>query len=396
MGKKKIVIAGGGFAGLSAVQEFLRQKEIRAEYEIILIDEKAHSEFLPLIPDIVAGWLRPESVRVSFRTVAKKYACTFIQASIRNIDLRGRRIELDERTITYDYLIIGTGGKPNFFGNVTLREQCATLNTVDDALRIRRWLSQRAVPKTPVNVVIIGGGYTGIETATNSHYCIEQREAEPYLWLVEKQPEILSMVPGWLRDYVEQELPKLGITVLTNDSLESVDGGTVRFASGKQIDDCLCIWSAGITLPSCLQTVPGTRKRGRIAVDTFLSLSDAGFPQVFVAGDAAAFTDTRTNEPLRMAVMFAQAQGTAAARNICRSIYKKSWKPFRPHDLGYLIPLTYRKGPGVVLGRKTGPVTGYFLHYLMCFYRSDGGNRKRLLHDLLVYRLLRRSVPPSE
>jgi NADH dehydrogenase len=180
-------------------------------------------------------------------------------------------------------------------------------------------------------------------------------------------------------------LDRLGIKIITGDSLQKYKGEHAQLESGREIKNAFCIWSAGVKTSNFIQNLEAKKDKGRLLVDQNLNLKGKNEKRVFVAGDSAAFA-TQAGKPLRMAIMFAIGQGKASARNIINNLQNKQGRAYQPVDLGYLIPLTYKKAPGVVIGAPVSPKLGYFLHYFMCFYRSEP-EKKREVFDSFLTRL---------
>jgi NADH dehydrogenase len=202
---------------------------------------------------------------------------------------------------------------------------------------------------------------------------------------VEKAPEILKMVSDRIKRIVKSELDRLGIKIITGDSLQKYKGEHAQLESGREIKNAFCIWSAGVKTSNFIQNLDLRKSKGRLIVDKNLNLKENSGKRVFAVGDSASFV-TQARKPLRMAIMFAIGQGKASARNIINNLQNKQGRAYQPIDLGYLIPLTYKKAPGVVIGASASPKLGYFLHYFMCFYRSEP-EKKREVFDSFLTRL---------
>ena len=157
---KRIIIIGGGFAGLSAVfylRKFLKQ------VEVVLIDKKKEFTFLPLLPDTISRRVETKFLSLSLDTLSKKLSFNFINNTVKSIDLDRRKVCCQEHIFEYDYLINASGSKTNFYANQALENNARKLDDIDDGLQILKDLDS-----DNFNVLIVGGGgYTGIETPTN-------------------------------------------------------------------------------------------------------------------------------------------------------------------------------------------------------------------------------------
>ena len=387
MRKKNIVIAGSGFAGLSALRRLNRYKRVLAGkgYEVILIDEKDDFEFIPMLPDVIGGWLGADRLRYPNKELAARYGCAFIKGRIEALDPEGKTVNVGPQKIDYDYLIIATGSCTNFFNNQPIRAVCRKVDTIDDALKIKEELSALALKKREINAVVIGGGYTGIESATNILWLFRAFDAARCnVTMVEKAPEILAAVPEWMRREARRELEGLGVTMICGDSLKSYDGRTAELGSGKLLKADICLWTAGVKLSDYLDGFKADKERTRIKTAPTLNVKEPKYDGVFVAGDTANFQAPRAGGAIRMAVMFSMGQGKTSAENIVRSILGRRLIEYRVLDLGYLIPLAHGKAPGIVLGMRVHGFLGYLFHYSMCIYRSEPKNMFGIVKDLIV------------
>jgi NADH dehydrogenase len=385
--KKTIIIAGAGFGGLTALDRLHKSRGAwQKEYDLILIDKKNTFDFLPLTPDVLAGWLHPRHTQIDLQTYCQKRKCRFIKGYIQDVDFDKHVLKTKSENYAFDYAILSCGGHPNFFGNTKVKSHSYVLNSTKNALDIQEALIRKSQGIQTVKIVVVGGGYTGLEAATNSLYFMRHRKRRCNVCIVEKAPALLSMVDPYSREIAIKELNHHGIAQRTENTVIDYDQHTVRLQSGEELDNAVCIWSAGVRCPSFFNEKKVKQAKSRVVVDAHLNLAGIQDQQIFAIGDNAAFFEPGSEAPLRMAVMFAMGQGKVAARNIVNHIRSRPVTSYTAKDLGYVIPLTYRKAPGVVLGRTVGPHIGYWLHYLMSMYRSKPEKWFGILKDLLITR----------
>ncbi len=378
---KNIVIIGAGFAGIAAAKYLAKNKKKLKGCTIYLIDSKKNYEFIPMLPDLIAGWLNPEAISLNLESFSKEKKINFIHDSVKEIYQDEKKVVTNNCEISYKYLIIAAGSKTNFFGNTELSLNCRKLDSVGDALKIKDDLLGKAREKK-VNIIVVGGGYTGLEIATNAHFLLTKNKLPFSITIVEKAPEILKMLPDRIKRIARLELKRLGVKVTTGDSLKKYKGDTAWLESGQEINNAFCIWSAGVKTSNFIEKLDQPKTKGRLMVDDNLNFKEKSDENVFVAGDSANFS-LNHSESLRMAIMFAIGQGKTAARNIINKHNNQKPVAYKPIDLGYLIPLTYKKAPGVVIGQPVGAKLGYWLHYYMCFYRSELNKKKKMLNLFL-------------
>ncbi|MEW5895914.1 MAG: FAD-dependent oxidoreductase [Candidatus Omnitrophota bacterium] len=388
--KENIIVAGGGFAGLAALERLSKNDLIRRKHRLVLIDRKEESDFLPMAPDVMAGWLEPRHASVSLRKHCRSRNVEFIKGDIEGVDLGKKLIRLPHEEINFSYLVLSCGGEPGFFGNDVFKQRCLKLNSIQDAIKARETLRKAVKSPEQFNIVIIGGGYTGIEAAMACRFFLKRHGGEhAVITIVEKASDVLLMVPDWLRIRVRNVLRCNRINIRTGDSLVSFEGGTACFKKSGPLGNAFCIWSAGVITSAFIQNIASEKNRTRIIVDEYLRMRNSQHDSVFLAGDNAAFLDTDGN-PIRMAVKFAIDQGSLAAANIVHMIRNEELEKYSPVDVGFLIPLMEGRAPGIVLGRRVTGKMGFFLHYFMCVFRSYGRNKWGILWDFMVSR--RKSV----
>lgn len=379
MPKKNIVIAGGGFAGCEALRVLGKRSRVwSGEYRITLIDEKRNAEFLPMLPDILSGRISERALQRDLGNLCGRWGAEFLNARMESFDLDERTVNLaGGDTVKYDKLIIATGAEVNFFGNELLRKNCRKLYSCEDATELKDALLTSMERNGSLKVLIVGGGYTGVEIASNISLLARKEDVPAEITLLEASEDILGMTPGWVRRLAREELDRSGVAIKCGDALEDYDGTTARLASGEGMKEVICVWSAGVKVSSALGALNGDGPGGRIKVSRRLVPQKNSGGDLWLCGDPAAFfTD---NKPLRMAVMFSMGQGKIAACNLLRSLTGKKEKSYKARDLGFLVPFATGTAYGPVLGSKVRGRTGYLLHYAMCLYRSCFSNKIAIL-----------------
>jgi NADH dehydrogenase len=237
------------------------------------------------------------------------------------------------------------------------------LDSAEDAETIRNVVATYPSKK----ILVIGGGYTGIEIASNLALLLKRKNIKRYsVSVIEKGEDILGALPVWIRDYCRVVLCALRVAIYAECSLKELTDQKVRLSNGLEFEDYLIIWTAGVTTPGFVRELKFERdKQGRLNVDEHMAFA-AG---CFAVGDAAAFK--YKSQVLRMAVLFSLAEARVASKNILRLISgeKKLFK-YRPLDLGLLVPLANKKACGRIFFVNVKGFAGWVLHYCMCIYRS--------------------------
>ena len=359
----RVVIIGGGIAGLAAANTLRGMSTA----DVTLIDRRASSDFLPLLPDVAAGRLDPALISVPLPDLAARRGFHFVQGHVLSIDARQRRVHLETGDMPYDYLIVASGTESNFHGSSQAAQYAFPLHSVTDAVRMEESLRTGAHK----HYVVAGGSYTGIEIATHLRCSLRAAGRKGRIIVVEKNPSIVATLPPWMRDYVRANLTTLEIECKEGNQVATIGPSEVTLSDGVTLQDAMTIWVAGVRTADFTRTLEAPRDRqGRLTVDTTLRIDD----RIFVAGDAALFQ--HRGAPLRMSIQFALTQGSRAAANVLRGIAGAPLRPYRPLDPGYVIPMGNRRSCGCVLGVRLRGALPTALHYALCAYRSTGWERR--------------------
>jgi NADH:ubiquinone reductase (H+-translocating) len=391
--RPRVVVVGGGFAGLSAV----RQLSV-ADVDVLLIDRNAYNTFQPLLYQVATGGLNPGDVTYALRALTSRYPnADFRRASVIGVDLDRRQVLLaDDDPVAYDYLILCCGVGPNYFGVPGAREFARTMYTRAGAIQTRDLMltalekaAQTPSRSAPATVVVVGGGATGVEMAgalaelRNTAVPLAYRGLDVdavRIVLVEMADHLLTPFHPKLRNYAAKALRKRGVELRLGTALREVrpDAVVVQGPDGglQTIGSAVTVWASGI---SATATVGGwglpTGKGGRIEVGPDLRL--AGYPQVFAVGDVAGGEAGR-GEPLPQVAQPAIQGGQHAGVQIRRLLAGAATEPFRYHDKG--IMATIGRSDAVVqfpFGlRLRGPLA--WLAWLALHVVTLVGNRNRL------------------
>ena len=365
--RPRVVVLGGGFAGVGAVMKLKK-----ADADVVLIDRHDYHTFQPLLYQLATGLLETNAVGHSLRDlVHDQDNATIHKTSVTAIDLDARQVQLQEMApITYDYLVLGIGAEVNFFGTDGAAEHAFPMYTLTDAVRLKEHVLERweAADKNPslvedgaLNIVVVGGGPTGVESAgaiaelyrgdlEKDYPKVSQERAR--VVLVEAGPEIFSMFKPNLRAYTEEALRKRTVEVITGEVVASVAPTRVTLKSGTEIPAHTLVWGAGLQGNQLVQSLGLELERGnRIGVGPDLAVP--GHPEVYAVGDIAAITDARTEHALPQLGSVALQSGEHAGETIARRLRSKEPKPFKYRDKGTMA--TIGRGAAVVqmLGGRT-------------------------------------------
>lgn len=363
----KIVIIGGGFAGLAAAEGLAWQ---RHSHDVTLIDTRATSQFLPLLPDIIGHSLPPGILGYSLKTAAQRWGYNFCQAKVSSVDLLRKIVITDQKEVPYDGLIIASGSETSFKACESWPQRPLVLDSIDDAVRLR----DLAEIDDNVHYVVCGGGYTGVELASNLNYLFKRRKSRNRVSIVEHGPNLCKALSKKQIAFIENAVRRAGIEVKVGTTVAGSDQDRLWLADGTVISQARAIWAAGVCTAQFVQSLPFSKTRqGRLEVNSCLALESG----VFAAGDACGFRSGK--DELRMSVQFALTQGWHAASNILRYFEGRNLLPYSPMDPGWVVPLANGRGCGKILGMEMFGRLPYVLHTLICMARSFGlDNRLQL------------------
>jgi NADH:ubiquinone reductase (H+-translocating) len=358
--RPRVLVLGGGFGGVGAAQK-LRKSDV----DVVLVDKHDYHTFQPLLYQVATGLLEQPAVGHPMRDLFHKQPNARVrQDVVTEIDLDARQVRFAElEPLGYDYLVIGLGAEVNFFGVDGAPEHGFPLYTLPDAVRLRdhvlgAWEAADRTPSTvddgALNIVVVGGGPTGVETAgaLAELYSGVFREDYPDLphqeariVLVEAGPEIFPMFKENLRSYTVEALTKRGVEVMTGEVVESVAPTRVSLKSGTELPAHTLVWGAGLQGNALTQALGLELERGnRIGVDEGLRV--AGHPEVYAVGDVAAITDEKTGQVLPQLGSVALQSGEHAGETISRRVAGRETKPFKYRDKGTMA--TIGRGAAVV------------------------------------------------
>ena len=355
-----MLVLGGGFGGIGAARSL---KD--ADVDVDLIDRNDYHTFQPLLYQVATALLENAAVGHSLRDLFHDQPNVAVhQASVTSVDLEKREVQFADRApMNYDYLVLALGATVNFFGTQGAAEHGFPMYTLADAVRLKEHVLERweAADRDPtlvddgaLNVVVVGGGPTGVESvgALAELYRANLEEDYPALSqdharivLVEAGPTLFAMFKQDIRDYTKRALEERGVEVIVGDSVAAVEPTRVVLKSGQSIDAHTLVWGAGLQASEVAQSLSLELQRGnRMPVEPDLSLKE--HPEVFAVGDIAWITDTKTGKVLPQLGSVALQAGDKAGENIARLVAGKETKPFAYHDKGTMA--TIGRGAAVV------------------------------------------------
>ena len=358
----KVLILGAGFAGLGAAR-----KLAKAPVDVVLVDRHDYHTFQPLLYQVATDILDPKTVGHPVREyVDNQPNLRFVTAKVSGIDIAARNVTFEDwEDQTYDYLVVGLGARANFFGTPGADEHAFPLYTLNHAIRLKNHVLEQfeAAVKAPppeapemMDVVIVGGGPTGVETAgamADLLYVTMARDAPRYpignasITLVEHGDRLLRMFNESMSEYTKEALEERGVTVRLGESVAQIDQGSVTLGSGEVINAPTTVWGAGLTTSPLAASLSDDLQHGRVPVGPLLNLAE--HPEVYVAGDLAWAKDARSGEVLPQLGSVALQAGEHIGRTIDRTLRKhKDPEPFHYIDKGSMATIGRGAAVGVI------------------------------------------------
>lgn len=354
----RVVVIGAGFAGINLVRALLKKP-----FQVVMINQNNYHLFQPLLYQVATAGLEASSIAFPVRGLfTHKSNFIFRLAEVTRIDSENRLIQTSIGELQYDYLVIATGSTANFFGNKHFEDLTHGMKSLYEAVGLRNFglqgleqallLPGKFQQKEALNIVIAGGGPTGIELAgalaefRKTIFPKDYPELSPELMtihLIEGAPRLLANMSSTASEHTYAYLTKLGVKVILNTLVKDYNGEWVSLGNGDRIATRYFIWSAGVKgkMPPGLPP-EAIEKNSRIKVNEFNQVN--GFTNLFAIGDVAQMTnDARYPKGYPMLAQVAIQQGKTLARNLLNIRNNRPLSAFQYNDKGTLATIGRNK-----------------------------------------------------
>jgi len=324
--RRRIVIVGANFAGLTAAQHLGR------EHAVTVIDRTAAFEWLPNIHELLSGVKPPSILRLSRRRLVAKAGHRFVRATVAAIDAPAAKvITSDGRHLGFDVCVVAVGGVNDTLGVPGAERYAMPFKSVDQCHAIGRTLARLARRPGPLSVVIVGGGLEGVEAL--GEVLRRYRRRKPTIRVIEGASNLLPGTPVALDAAVRARCAPYPVHFHTRTLVTRLTKNRVHLSSGETIHSDLTIWTGGATAPALLQVSGLADELGHWAPVTE-TLRSRKLSNVFVIGDAAALP-----HPIGKQAYYAMQMGACAADNVERALSGRALCPFTPSAKPMLISL---------------------------------------------------------
>jgi NADH:ubiquinone reductase (H+-translocating) len=349
--RPRVVIAGAGFGGLNCARG-LRH----AAVDVLLIDRRNYHLFTPLLYQVASALLDPGEIARPVRELIRPlHNADFRQADVTGADLDKRLLLTDRGAVPYDYLVLATGSRSEYFGNESLARHSFGLKDLDDGLALRnrvlsqfeasRWTADRKQRRAMLTFAVIGGGPTGVELAGSLSELIRLVLRKDYrdldleevrVLLLEAADSVLGAFTPPLRESARKALERKGVEVKLGAKVEMATASSIRLASGEEIAAGTIVWTAGVRA-SDIGGAIGVELGRQARIDVDPTLQVRGHSVVFVIGDLAG--PAEGGAPLPMLIPVAMQQGRHVAATIAEIVKDGGAKAFLYKDPGIMATI---------------------------------------------------------
>jgi len=370
---QRVLILGGGFAGLNTALHLEKLLARRPEVAITLVNRENYSLFTPMLSEVAGGGIEPSHIVNPVRASLKR--TEFREGVVRRIDLERRLVETEHpqshapSALAYDRLVIALGSVTNYRDLPGVAEHAFGLKTMADAQAIRDHvldvLEQAALVEDPaeracmLTFVIAGGGFSGAELCGALEDFIDRAlrfyptiaADEVRLILVHPGPRLLPEVGPELAEYARANLTSRGVDVRLSTKVQAATRHSVTLDGGEQIVAHTLVWTAGTSPSPALHGIArGLDPRGAVVVDPYLEVPE--WPGVFALGDCATVPDPDTGKPCPPTAQHAIREARIAANNVAATLGVGEKHPFKFSSPGALAVLGHRTAVAEIKGRR--------------------------------------------
>ncbi len=392
-GPWRVLVVGGGIAGMEVATGLGRKFGRRGDVEITLVDKALAHVWKPMLHKFAAGTAHTDREKISFAAQARAYHFRFVPGTLEAIDRAGRKVAVlpygqdgDKQATThalaYDRLVLAIGSRANDFGIDGVAEHCWTIDDLTGAEQIRAAIRKRVIDSIEsdsiVDLAIVGGGATGVVLAAEAKSAVDRIADYGYaslpdklrIVLIESGARLLPNFPQKISDAAAGNLAALGVEVRTGAQVSGVDADGFFLKSGERIAADLRVWAAGVAAPPAIEALDGVErsKSGQIVTDDRLRAN--GHDAILVLGDCGQLTPDGSDDPVPATAQAARQQARHVVRHAARWRRDGMLPPFRYNDRGSVIPLAEYNGWGVIAGYSFGGgrlkgLSARLIHYFL-------------------------------
>ena len=366
----RICILGGGFGGLyTALRLSQLPWQPSEKPEILLIDQRDHFLFSPLLYELVTGELQTWEIAPPYEKLLENTGIRFYQGSVAEIDTEQKQVKLnDESQWAYDQLVLAMGGETPLDIVPGVAEHCIPFRTVEDAYRLEERLRQTdATDQERIRVAIVGGGYSGVELACK---LADRLQSKGRIRLIERNDSILRHAPNFNQEAAQQALQQKQVWLDLETSVTAVTADSISLEYRGQVDTIpvdIVLWTVGTEVAPVVRSLPFSHNdRGQLITTSTLQVID--HPEIFALGDLADAKDA-DGKAIPTTAQAALQQADYAGWNIWALRTGRPLLPFRYQSLGEMMTLGSDNATLTSLGVKLDGQMAYLARRLLYLYR---------------------------
>jgi NADH dehydrogenase len=394
----RILILGGGFAGLEAAQTLEKIYSEKDNVELALVSKDNYLVFTSMLAEVVSSSIEAKHVVIPLRECLKRD--NFKELVVDGIDLTAKTVKCyhpdthESFTLSYDYLVLALGAKTGYHGVEGAEENSFPLKNLTDAMVLRNHVidmfemadleQDHEVRRKLLTFAVVGGGYTGIEVAAELNDYVKSsrrfyqnvKDEEVKVVVIDPGDRIMHEMSEGLAEYGMSLLKKRGMEFRLKTRIASVTPDCVTTSDGERIETHTAIWAAGTSPQPVIAALPCADKRGRIEVNEYMEVP--GYPGVWALGDCAVIPDPHTGKPYPPTAQHATREGKRVANNVAAAINGKEGdrRPFVYKTQGMLAPLGHRSAVAEIKGLKFSGFFAWFMWRTIYLSKIPGLDRK--------------------
>jgi len=398
--KKNIIILGAGYGGVHAAKLLSKKYKKNKNIEITLIDRRPIHTLMTELHEVAGGRVGPTSVQVDLRKIFHGSKVNIVTEEAKSINVADQVLVSELSEYKYDYLIIGSGSEPAYFGVPGVKEHGFSLWSLDNAIKIREHIEtmfkfascerNSITRQAMLTFAVAGAGFTGIEMIGEliewkKKLCKENNvdENEVKLLVVEALGKILNILDDKLALKAERYLEKHNVEILKNAAITEVTPEGITLKDGRKIDTRTLIWTCGVQGNSFCSNI-GLTLTNRCRINTNEFMQALGKENVFVVGDAA-FLEEGASKGLPQIVEAALQTADTVAHNIIADIEKTSKKPFKSNYHGFMVSLGSHYAVAEVGGMKLTGFMAMAMKHLVNLHYLFGVGGFYLIYNYLLH-----------
>ncbi|WP_410770930.1 NAD(P)/FAD-dependent oxidoreductase [Fontibacillus sp. BL9] len=372
---KKIVVLGGGYGGVVTSKHLAKLFKKDKDVEITLIDRNPYHTLLTELHEVAANRAPEDSVKIELKKIFAGQKVDVVLDSIDQIDFASKQLRSEKNTYKYDYLVIGTGCKPTFFGIPGAEEHSLTLWSYEDAVRLKEQIRNKfglaaketnpAKRRKMLSFVVVGAGFTGVELVGEmaefrdelcKEFFIDPSEVR--LVVADMAPKILPILPDKLIEKAAKRLHKMNVEIITSAKITGVTPTGVVLGD-KELEADTVVWTAGVEGSELVGKLD-VKQEGRKRIVTNDKLQSVDHENVYIVGDNIFFIPEGETRPVPQMVENAEQAGPLIAHNIHADVHNKPKKSYKPGFHGTMVCIGSRYGvANVGLPNKMFMLTGF-------------------------------------